>query len=386
MEKKTVLVFDARQRSSLAATRALGKREDIVVYTTDCTNSSLAGASKYSQAYFQSPDPIKSTERFITWLIELIAAKKIDFLLPVTEVSSRTLIENKHKLPDIKLPFSDLDTVLLLSDKNKLVQLAEKLGIPVPTSTMFESALDVDQTKISLPCVLKPSLSKVNIDGAWMSTQVHIVHTKTELKAALENAYFKFPFMIQQYVEGQGAGIFCYYQNSQAKAFFAHRRIREKPPSGGVSVLSESVAVDATMQRYATLLLDHVSWHGVAMVEFKVGADGVPYLMEINTRLWGSLQLAIDAGVNFPGLLFDGEFVDLPQQSTFSTGVQLRWLLGDVDNLYLNLKDKKQPFKSKLMHVARFLTPKWTNRKHEVNRIGDLGPFQYELKQYFSGK
>ena len=37
------------------------------------------------------------------------------------------------------------------------------------------------------------------------------------------------------------------------------------------------------------------------MVEFKHDErDGVPKLMEINGRFWGSLQLAIDAGVDFP--------------------------------------------------------------------------------------
>ncbi len=40
------------------------------------------------------------------------------------------------------------------------------------------------------------------------------------------------------------------------------------------------------------------------MVEFKADArTGTPYLMEINGRFWGSLQLAIDAGVDFPAIL-----------------------------------------------------------------------------------
>lgn len=47
-----------------------------------------------------------------------------------------------------------------------------------------------------------------------------------------------------------------------------------------------------------------MAWHGVAMVEFKVTADGTAYLMEINGRFWGSLQLAIDAGVDFRWLLY----------------------------------------------------------------------------------
>jgi len=42
------------------------------------------------------------------------------------------------------------------------------------------------------------------------------------------------------------------------------------------------------------------------MVEYKIdSASGTPYLMEINGRFWGSVQLAIDAGVDFPRLLVE---------------------------------------------------------------------------------
>ena len=87
-------------------------------------------------------------------------------------------------------------------------------------------------------------------------------------------------------------------------AWFAHRRIREKPPSGGVSVLCESVAVDPMLKEYAERLLRAAEYRGVAMVEFRIGTDGRPYLMEVNARFWGSLQLAIDCGVDFPWLYY----------------------------------------------------------------------------------
>jgi len=41
------------------------------------------------------------------------------------------------------------------------------------------------------------------------------------------------------------------------------------------------------------------------MIEFKTNpADGIPRLMEINGRFWGSLPLAIAAGVDFPYLYY----------------------------------------------------------------------------------
>jgi predicted ATP-grasp superfamily ATP-dependent carboligase len=64
------------------------------------------------------------------------------------------------------------------------------------------------------------------------------------------------------------------------------------------------------------VLLGQFDWQGVAMVEFKVEANtGTPYLLEVNGRFWGSLQLAIDAGVDFPALLVDAATGKPPAQS-----------------------------------------------------------------------
>lgn len=44
------------------------------------------------------------------------------------------------------------------------------------------------------------------------------------------------------------------------------------------------------------------------MVEWKVDLrDGRPKLMEINPRFWGSLELAVRSGVNFPSLYADAD-------------------------------------------------------------------------------
>jgi hypothetical protein len=53
--------------------------------------------------------------------------------------------------------------------------------------------------------------------------------------------------------------------------------------------------------------------------------------MEVNGRFWTSLQLAIDAGVDFPRLwlaLLQGQCVE--PAPTYTVGVTARWLWGDV--------------------------------------------------------
>jgi predicted ATP-grasp superfamily ATP-dependent carboligase len=235
------------------------------------------------------------------------------------------------------------------------------------------------------PLILKPGKSWVFYQKQWRRAAVRVANDVDEAKEILASywAFKAHPFMLQQCVEGEGAGVFAIYNQGKPLALFAHRRLREKPPSGGVSVLSESAEVDPALAVPAQKLLDNVGWHGVAMVEFKVSPDGTPYLMEINTRFWGSLQLAIDAGVDFPYLLYKitcGE----PTESidNYKTGIKLRWLLGDLDNLYLNLRDRQLPMTKKLLAILTFLLPTAGKTRHEINRWSDLKPFWWEIKQY----
>ena len=62
-------------------------------------------------------------------------------------------------------------------------------------------------------------------------------------------------------------------------------------------------------------LLGDLAFHGVAMVEFRRTPDGRAALMEVNPRLWGSLQLAIDAStIDFERRMyyFSGDASKLP--------------------------------------------------------------------------
>jgi len=102
-------------------------------------------------------------------------------------------------------------------------------------------------------------------------------------------------------------------------------------------------------------------------------------IMEVNGRFWGSLQLAIDAGVDFPALLVQcasGERVLAPRE--YRVGVRSRWFWGDVDHLYLRLRNGG----SRLQAVREFLRGASSDRS-EVLRWRDPAPFLVESLQWF---
>jgi hypothetical protein len=199
-----------------------------------------------------------------------------------------------------------------------------------------------------------------------------------------------FPLLLQRRIIGPGCGIFLLVWEGRTLATFAHRRLREFPPSGGASVLSESVLADPLLVSRSRALLDRFDWQGVAMVEYKIeAATGTPYLMEVNGRFWGSLQLAIDAGVDFPTLLISaatGRFVG-PQPS-YRPGVRLRSLWRDL--LHLSLRLRRSPAALNLASDAPDRWPvfwdtiRWYSRTHDdVWRWWDPRPFLSETLAFW---
>jgi len=157
-----------------------------------------------------------------------------------------------------------------------------------------------------------------------------------------------------------------------------------------VSVYSQSVAADAALVAQSRLLLETMGWQGVAMVEFKRDArTGVAYLMEVNGRFWGSLQLAIDAGVDFPALLIaaaSGEPVATPP--SYRIGTRSRWWWGDVDHLLARWRKDAATLSlppgapSRWRATLAFLTFWHPHDHNEILRLRDPRPFLRETIEW----
>jgi predicted ATP-grasp superfamily ATP-dependent carboligase len=294
-----------------------------------------------------------------------------------------------------QVPFPDAAAFDRAANKVEVLALAEKLQIPVPTGVLLRWPGDEPSwpSGLRFPIVVKPHRSRIFVNGIWKSTSVTYAENETDLNAilALKDSS-EYPLLLQQRIVGHGVGVFMCYQRGKPVAQFSHKRLREKPPSGGVSVLRESAPVSPEARRYAQLLLEELQWHGVAMVEFKMDeADQTLKLMEINGRFWGSLQLAIDAGVDFPHLLLQS-MADEPMKpiATYRLGVRSRWFLGDLDALLMRLFKSPEELHlppghdGKLRAIIRFMKLRQKDTYNEIFRFSDIRPALYEVQRWFS--
>ena len=338
-----VLVTDGEQRSALAVVRSLG-RAGHPVYVCSSRSRSLAGSSRYARGQAVTPDPLTDPAGYVEALLGLVRRWGIRVLVPVAEPALLAVLDARARFAGVEVPFPDAATFRAVCDKAAVLEMASELGIAIPAQWTVASAADVerlDPDRLPYPIVLKPSRSVSEDASGRVKLGVGYAMNPAELRnavAALPRAAF--PVLLQQRVVGPGIGIFLLVRDGAVLASFAHRRIREKPPSGGVSVYRESAPADPALVRLSQALLGRFGWTGVAMVEYKVdAATGTPYLMEINGRFWGSLQLAVDAGVDFPRLLVDAAMGHAVAPSgDYRIGVRSRWWWGDVDQVLTLLR------------------------------------------------
>ncbi len=389
---RRVLVTDGEHRSALAITRSLGRAGCTVLNCAEHTPS-LAAASRWSRGEARVPSPLEQPDAFAEEVAALARRWDIDTVVPATDESLLALIPHRALLSGICLPFADLDTFLAISDKRRLLDVAAGLGLATPAQWVLETraaAITLDPTGLAFPLVLKPARS---VAGAGARVKLSVRHARdaAALREVLEELPAEaYPLLVQQRIEGPGTGVFLLIWDDEMRAVFAHRRLREKPPAGGVSVRCESVAADSDLVAAAARLLRCFGWRGVAMVEFKVdAATGTPYLMEVNGRFWGSLQLAIDAGVDFPALLLAAALGERhPPVTSYRIGLRSHWWLGELDHVIARLRRSNTTLNlppgspSRLRALTELITSWRPGQSHDTLRLDDARPFLREIRQW----
>jgi predicted ATP-grasp superfamily ATP-dependent carboligase len=388
-----ILVTDGDNRAALAVVRSLGHEHEVVVGATH--KHSLASVSRWCRDSFAYPDPAKDQQGFLETLRNQVRRRAIDMLIPVADVTTIPVAEHRDEFAPCRIPVPAAGIIARAADKVGIMALATQLGVPCPRGIVVNTASEgtARAIEIGFPLVVKPGRSRVRVGNRWLSTSVQHARGAQELAKILnELDPAIFPVLLQERIEGPGIGLFLCCDHGRPLAVFSHERLREKPPSGGISVLRESIAVDPHSRDYAQRLLGELRWHGVAMVEFKRdNRDGVPKLMEINGRFWGSLQLAIDAEVDFPKLLV--RMLDEPNLhavNNYRTGVRSRWLWGDIDALLMQLtkhaeRERLPPGRrGRLQAIWEFLKPNGPDCHFEVLRLSDIRPWLLESWNWFT--
>ena len=148
---------------------------------------------------------------------------------------------------------------------------------------------------------------------------------------------------------------------------------RTWPQGLGCSVRARTVAVDEEVARKVGALLQELGWQGLSELQFLVPDGGEPQLIDFNGRFYGSMSLAIGAGVNLPDVWarsVTGR--DTPEPRDAAPGVRYQWLEGD---LRAAREDSRGPLRD-LFDCLRYAA----GARHSVSSLRDPGPFVYAFR------
>lgn len=334
--RPVAIVTDGMYRKSLAAIRSLGKAGfDVHVFGDSWLT--VGFWSHFTKHRIVAPDAKDDVDRFgrvLTSHLKALQARAPGaprpVLLPMEDETFQYVIENAEtlrSLADFILP--DRESFSACMDKGATMALAARLDVPHPSTEVAGSASEL------MACIERRAGAEYVVKPLHGSGSRGVRYNPKFQPLDAEAFVGQFgAALVQERIapDGDAIGVsFLFDREGRPVAHFCHKRLRQFPNNGGPSTDRIGIENDDLVQMSMTLL-SALNWKGVAMVEWKTDPGGLkPKLLEINPRFWGSLELAIRSGVDFPVLYARAAAGEDPGSIEPKLGVRCRWLIpGDI--------------------------------------------------------
>ncbi len=313
------LLCDATFYGTLAAARALG-RDGIPVVVIDSVRMAPARWSRYVSRSLRCP-PVTSVERFVEWLLRFAAREERHVFYPTSDEVAYVLSSHRAVLSTaFSLYQPDLETLMRVLDKRKLLEAASDVGFDVPETWYPESSSDVERAarEADGPLMIKPRTQiflKLHKKGAIVSRSPPLAGREYE-KFCRENVYggpvrdrmpeLKQP-MLQRYYPEATQWIYSLSGFRSAKggglALLGAVKVLQRPRSMGIGLCFEHAPVDGVLAERALQLLEAIGYYGVFELEFMRAGDRL-LLIDMNPRFYNQLALDVARGLRSPNLAY----------------------------------------------------------------------------------
>ncbi|HRS54401.1 MAG TPA: ATP-grasp domain-containing protein [Bacteroidales bacterium] len=257
---------------------------NVLVYTFDFQKTTKYIKTKYSDNHFLVFNPRKDKKKYLEELSDIVNKFKIDFFIPVNSNYIGEILKNRELFSHTLSYYGPTSSYEILNNKLLLFNFLKNnvsLNIMPKHYETIEGA--------EMPFVYKPQSSSSSKGVIYFMSENDLIKNKTKIKDT---------GIIQQYVDGVGIGFSCFAVNGEIKKYYSHLRLIEFPLSGGSSLYRESYN-DNRLFDIVAPIVKKLNWSGLAMFEFKLTKDNQIYLIEVNPRVWGSINQGLLNGVNF---------------------------------------------------------------------------------------
>ncbi len=322
----TVLLLDGRALSCLAFARRLA-RDGMEVHVGESFKHNITAYSNSTAKTHTYPSPSERPDAFKRSVSELIERVEYDFVVPIRDATTTQLAELQEELPASTRTLLDTpENIERLRDKERCAKLAERTDVPIPnTYYPSEQGIDEIRSEADFPVLVKPT----HESGA---RGIRRVETPEDLDAAYRATKRSgSKAIVQEFVDHAGGHFSIgtvFDRRSRPRAVHVYEELIQYPNSGGPAIRAVSVDVEPWVHEMLAIL-EAVDWTGPAHMDVLFDpADETFKLLEVNPRIWMSVALTIEAGVDIPKIMLDtANGIESDEPNRYDTDLAYRWVV-----------------------------------------------------------
>jgi len=280
-----ILITEANYKNSIAIQRELYKDNMHEVFATDKEAVFFAKRLGYCKDYI------------VGNLEESVKQINPEFIIPVGSEAVKICSEKYREL--CLIPTKESLEIAL--NKDKMLILNSLSDVNYPECKLFSNLEELRLYSRDKNCVVKSSnesLAKFDPLYVKLGSESEFEKIEKYLSGGVK-------LLMQEQVSGVGRGFFCIAKEGKIISYYMHQRIREIPITGGSSTAAKSIFCEK-MFNISKQIIEYLNWSGPLMIEYKYDETKQQYyLIELNPKFWGSLDLSYAVGLNFGKTLIE---------------------------------------------------------------------------------
>ncbi|MDQ3878912.1 MAG: ATP-grasp domain-containing protein [Actinomycetota bacterium] len=324
---RALILEEGRTLAAIAATRALG-RAGWTVGIGSPTPKGLAAASRYSSAWHRVPSPHDDVAGFLSGLNGAVQTGGYEICFGAGDAEVVATSATRDEIECV-VPYASHENVMRAVDKLELAAIADRNGIAIPST--------VEATDEACAEVRARAVVKARLHWQWGATNARLHPQFVSSAADASRAAHSIRSaggqpMLQEWITGKLMAV-AVVADDDHRVVAAFQQISDEagPSSPGGNVRARSVPLDRALLTRIERFMSDLGWRGLAQLQFMRPDDGEPRLIDLNGRFYGSMALALGAGINLPAT-WAALATNRPVQPALEpvADVRYRWLQGDL--------------------------------------------------------